>query len=67
MIFQYKNDVKSFKTWMKNNKHKSVYEIMEIIKRKLIGHYNYYGINNYSRPICDYYIYVKLNTYKILN
>lgn len=32
--------------------------IKETIKRKLIGHYNYYGINNNSKSICDYYIYM---------
>lgn len=58
---------KEFKMWMKENMHKSIYEIMETIKRKLIGHYNYYGINNNSKSICDYYIYVKWNTYRILN
>lgn len=41
--------------------------IMETIKRKLIGHYNYYGINNNSKSISDYYIYVKWNAYRILN
>ena len=58
---------KEFKMWMKDNMHKPVYEIMETIKKKLIGHYNYYGINNNSKSICDYYIYVKWNTYRILN
>ena len=36
---------KEFKMWMKENMHKPVYEIMETIKRKLIEHYDYYGIN----------------------
>ena len=58
---------KEFKMWMKENMHKPVYEIMETIKRKLIEHYDYYGINNNSNSICDYYIYVKWNAYKILN
>lgn len=58
---------KEFKKWMKENMHRPVYEIMETIKKKLIGHYNYYGINNNSKAICDYYIYVKWNTYRILN
>lgn len=56
-----------FKKWMKENMHRPIYEIMETIKRKLIGHYNYYGVNNNSKSICDYYIYVKWNTYRILN
>ena len=58
---------KEFKMWMKENMHKPVAEIMETIKKKLIGHYNYYGINNNSKSICDYYIYVKWTTYRILN
>ncbi len=56
-----------FKKWMKENMHRPIYEIMETIKKKLIGHYNYYGINNNSKSICDYYVYVKWNTYRILN
>ena len=43
-----------FKKWMKDNKHRPVAEIMETIKRKLIGNYNYYGINNNSKSICNY-------------
>ena len=58
---------KEFKMWMKENMHKPVYEIMETIKRKLIGHYNYYGINNNSKSICNYYLYVKWTAYRILN
>lgn len=56
-----------FKMWMKENMHKPIIEIMETIKRKLIGHYNYYGINNNSKSICNYYLYVKWTTYRILN
>lgn len=58
---------KELKMWMKENMHKPIYEIMETIKKKLIGHYNYYGINNNSKSICDYYMYVKWNTFRILN
>lgn len=58
---------KEFKMWMKENMHRPIYEIMETIKKKLIGHYNYYGINNNSKSICDYYMYVKWTTYRILN
>lgn len=56
-----------FKLWMKENMHKPIIEIMETIKRKLTGHYNYYGINNNSISICNYYLYVKWTTYRILN
>lgn len=55
------------KLWMKENRHKPISEIMATIKRKLIGHYNYYGINNNSKSICNYYLYVKWTTYKYLN
>ena len=56
-----------FKLWMKENMHKPIIEIMETIKRKLTGHYNYYRINNNSISICNYYLYVKWTTYRILN
>ena len=58
---------KEFKMWMKDNMHKPISKIMETIKKKLIGHYNYYGINNNCKCLCDYYMYVKLSTYRILN
>lgn len=58
---------KEFKMWMKENMHKPIKEIMETIKKKLIGHYNYYGINNNSKSICNYYFYIKITTYRILN
>ena len=56
-----------FKTWMKENMHNPIVEIMETMEKKLIGHYNYYGINNNSVSLCKYYQYVKLTTYRILN
>ena len=46
---------KEFKMWMKENMHKPVYEIMETIKRKLIGHYNYFGITDNYHMIQKFY------------
>lgn len=56
-----------FKMWMKENMHRPIYEIIETIKKKLIGHYNYYGISNNSKSICNYYLYIKWTTYRMLN
>lgn len=58
---------KEFKMWMKENMHKPISKIIETNKKKLIGYYNYYGINNNSKCICDYYMYVKLCTYRVIN
>ena len=41
--------VKEFKQWIKVNRTKPLKEIMETIKLKLIGHYNYYGITDKNR------------------
>ncbi len=56
-----------FKMWMKENMHNPLIEVFETIRRKLIGHYNYYGINNNSKSLSNYYCYVKWTTYRILN
>ena len=45
---KFKQKVQEFKVWIKENRNKPLSEIMETIKKKLIGHYNYYGITDNS-------------------
>ena len=42
-------------------------ELLETINRKLVGHYNYYGINGNYESLVKFYKYVKYTTYKWLN
>ena len=52
---------------MKENMHSFIGDIIETVKKKLRGHYNYYGINGNSVDLRKYYGYVKHTTYRILN
>ena len=56
-----------FKMWIKTHRNLSLKEIMAIVKLKLIGHYNYYGITDNSIGINKYYEIVKKLLYKWLN
>lgn len=43
---KFRQKVQAYKVWIKNNRSKKLHEIMETTKRKLIGHYNYYGVTD---------------------
>ena len=47
--------IQEFKVWIKNNRNRPLKEIMFIYKRKLTGHYNYYGISDNIKS-CDRYL-----------
>lgn len=54
------------KKWLHENMHKSPLEVGLSIRKKIIGHYAYYGINgNYSR-LAKYYKYLKYTWYYTL-
>jgi group II intron reverse transcriptase/maturase len=55
------------KIWIKDNMHKPISSIMETLKKKLAGHYNYYGISGNSKDIYKFYVYTKDRIYKTLN
>lgn len=56
-----------YKVWIKENMHNFIGDIIETIKKKLQGHYNYYGINGNSEDIGKYHWYVHFTTFKYLN
>jgi len=57
-----------FKTWIKQRRNKAKMNcIMEEIKAKLRGHYQYYGITDNSKGINAYYVFVRKMTFKWLN
>lgn len=53
--------------WIKENRNKPLVEIMDTVKRKLIGHYNYYGITDNSKSISNYAYEVRKLLMKWLN
>ena len=53
--------------WIKDNRNKPLAEIMDTVKRKLIGHYNYYGITDNSKSIDNYAYEVRKLLMKWLN
>lgn len=54
-------------TWIKNNKHKKLKELIYNLNIKLRGHYNYYGVTFNSRSINSYFEQVKRILHKWLN
>ena len=58
---------KEYGMWIKENRHKPLQELMETTKKKLIGHYNYYGITDNYPSIRNYFYNVKWNLLKWLN
>ena len=64
---KYKQKVKEFKLWIKENRNKPLNEIMETTKKKLIGHFNYYGITDNSDSISKYAYEIRKLLMKWLN
>ena len=62
-----KQKIKEFSTWAKENRNKKISEIMETVKKKLVGHYNYYGITDNSKSITLYHYEVQRILFKWLN
>lgn len=64
---KYRKCVKEYTIWIKENRHLLLPEIMETTRKKLIGHYNYYGITDNYPSIRNYFFQVKWNLMKWLN
>ena len=64
---KFNQKVKEYKIWLKKNRNKPLVQIIETTKKKLRGHYNYYGITDNSRMIGKYRRTVINNLYKYLN
>jgi group II intron reverse transcriptase/maturase len=54
------------KKWLYDNMHKPIIEVGESIKKKVIGHYAYYGINGNYSSLVKYYKYLKYTWYYTL-
>lgn len=64
---KFKQKVQEFKIWIKENRNEPLKEIVATVRKKLIGHYNYYGITDNSDMIARYHNVVILLLMKWLN
>lgn len=62
-----KQKIQEFKIWIKTHRNLPLRVIMATVKRKLIGHYNYYGITDNSIGLGKYFEQVKKLLFKWLN
>lgn len=62
-----KKAISNFKIWIKANRNKKLNEIIISVKKKLIGHYNYYGITDNINSNERYYYNVYRELFKWLN
>lgn len=64
---KFKQKVQEFKIWIKENRNRPLKEIMPTIKRKLIGHYNYYGVTDNVKGLDRFAFEVRKLLFKWLN
>lgn len=62
-----KAKVKEFKAWVRKERHLPEVLLVDAIRRKLWGHYNYYGVSDNYEGIAAYYASVKRLTMKWRN
>lgn len=61
-----KQKKENIKKWLHDNMHSPLLEVGENIKKKIIGHYNYFGINGNYLSLLNFYKYIKYTWYKTL-
>ena len=54
------------KKWLHDKMHEPIIEVGKSIKRKIIGHYTYYGINGNYSSLLKFYKYMKYTWYRVL-
>lgn len=64
---KFKQKVQEFKVWIKENRTKPLKEIMATVKKKLTGHYNYYGITDNIDGLSRYLYEITRLLFKWLN
>lgn len=64
---KFKQKAQEYKIWIKQNRNAPLEDIMNTTKKKLIGHYNYYGIRDNSYSLNNYYSCITYLLYKWLN
>lgn len=61
-----KQKKQNVKKWLHEKMHEPVLEVGEILKKKIIGHYTYYGINGNYIAILGFYKYIKYTWFNTL-
>ena len=61
-----KTKIAKMKMWIRQRMHKPLKETIKTLNRKLIGHYNYYGITDNSKSIHAFYYHTVRQLYKTL-
>lgn len=64
---KFKQKIQEFKAWIKEHRNEPLKDIIETVRKKLIGHFNYYGITDNSEMITRYRHIVMLLLIKWLN
>lgn len=64
---KFRMKIKAYKEWIRKNRHMDEKELVESIKRKLRGHYQYYGVSDNFNGINSYYRVVLYLTWKWRN
>ena len=54
------------KEWLKQNMHGKPSDTIELLNRKLIGHYRYYGISGNSEGLKKFHMYIIDTFYRML-
>ncbi|MFZ5650280.1 MAG: group II intron reverse transcriptase/maturase [Bacillota bacterium] len=54
------------KEWLKKNTHGKPSETIELLNKKLVGHYRYYGISGNYEGLLKFYHYIRIALYKTL-
>ena len=64
---RFQRAISAVNAWCKTNRHRLLREQWEMLKRKIKGHYAYYGISLNFRSISEFYYQVQPIWYKWLN
>lgn len=64
---KFKISVAKAKEWIKTHRHIPVPDIMEMLKRKLQGYYQYYAVTDNSDALCRYKVQIERLLFKWLN
>jgi group II intron reverse transcriptase/maturase len=59
--------LKEMNLWLKQNRTHKVGDLIGALNRKLLGHYQYYGVSGNSKSIADYLNYTQIMLFKWLN
>lgn len=61
-----KAKISKMKMWLKGRMHRPLVETIKSLNRKLIGHYNYYGITDNSQSITYFYFITTRELFRVL-